>query len=109
MDGTSQTPVVAGMTAGEPLSVERFFTTRGVHPFDTVEWELRDARIAHGDRVAFNTGARTARGRRGSSNDTAPMHRTDRPKQANRIETDFCISTHPTRLSNLGNATRLRG
>jgi ribonucleotide reductase alpha subunit len=53
MDGTSQTPVVAGMTAGEPLPVERFFTTRGVHPFDTVEWELRDARISHGDKVAF--------------------------------------------------------
>ncbi len=24
-----------------------------MHPFDTVEWELRDARIGHGDRVAF--------------------------------------------------------
>ena len=23
------------------------------HPFDAVEWELRDARIGHGDRVAF--------------------------------------------------------
>jgi ribonucleoside-diphosphate reductase alpha chain len=53
MEGTSQTPFVAGMTAGEPLSVKRFFTTRGVHPFDTVEWELRDARIGHGGKVAF--------------------------------------------------------
>ncbi len=34
-------------------SITRFFTTPGVHPFDTVEWELRDARIGHGDRVAF--------------------------------------------------------
>ena len=25
----------------------------GRHPFDAVEWELRDARIGHGDRVAF--------------------------------------------------------
>ncbi len=24
-----------------------------MHPFDTVEWELRDARIGHGDKVAF--------------------------------------------------------
>jgi ribonucleoside-diphosphate reductase alpha chain len=53
MEGTSQTPFVAGMTAGESLSVKRFFTTRGVHPFDTVEWELRDARIGHGGKVAF--------------------------------------------------------
>jgi ribonucleoside-diphosphate reductase alpha chain len=25
----------------------------GTHPFETVEWERRDARIGHGDRVAF--------------------------------------------------------
>src|SRR4029079_18997646 len=25
----------------------------GVHPFDEIEWEIRDARIGHGDRVAF--------------------------------------------------------
>jgi ribonucleotide reductase alpha subunit len=53
MEGTSQTPLATGITAGEPLSVERFFTTPGVHPFDTVEWDLRDARIGHGDKVAF--------------------------------------------------------
>src|SRR6185369_8450693 len=35
------------------LSVRRFFTSPGQHAFDTVEWETRDARIAHGDRVAF--------------------------------------------------------
>jgi ribonucleoside-diphosphate reductase alpha chain len=39
--------------SGEALSVRRLFTTSGTHPFDTVEWELRDARIGHGDRVAF--------------------------------------------------------
>ena len=38
---------------GEALSIDRFFTRAGVHPFDTVEWELRDARIGHGDHVAF--------------------------------------------------------
>jgi ribonucleoside-diphosphate reductase alpha chain len=37
----------------EALPVKRFFTTSGTHPFDAVEWELRDARIGHGDRVAF--------------------------------------------------------
>jgi ribonucleoside-diphosphate reductase alpha chain len=38
---------------GRALTIERLFTTPGTHPFDTVEWELRDARIGHGDRVAF--------------------------------------------------------
>jgi ribonucleoside-diphosphate reductase alpha chain len=35
------------------LSIERLFTSAETHPFDTVEWETRDARIGHGDRVAF--------------------------------------------------------
>src|SRR5919205_588172 len=35
------------------LTIERRFTTAGVHPYDEVEWELRDARIGHGDSVAF--------------------------------------------------------
>src|SRR5664280_728543 len=38
---------------GEALSIKRFFTSVGTHPFETVEWERRDARIGHGDRVAF--------------------------------------------------------
>ena len=38
---------------GRALTIERYFTTAGEHPFDAVEWELRDARIGHGDRVAF--------------------------------------------------------
>ena len=53
MEGTSQTPLATGIAAGEPLSVARLFTTPGVHPFESVAWELRDARIGHGDRVAF--------------------------------------------------------
>ena len=40
-------------TATDALTVHRFFTAPGTHPFDTVEWELRDARIGHGDHVAF--------------------------------------------------------
>jgi len=39
--------------SGQALSINRYFTTVGTHPFDTVQWELRDARIGHGDRVAF--------------------------------------------------------
>ncbi len=38
---------------GRALTIGRIFTSPGTHPFDTVEWELRDARIGHGDRVAF--------------------------------------------------------
>jgi ribonucleoside-diphosphate reductase alpha chain len=40
-------------TTGSALAMKRFFTSGGTHPFDAVEWELRDARIGHGDRVAF--------------------------------------------------------
>jgi ribonucleoside-diphosphate reductase alpha chain len=53
MAGTSQTPLETDVTPGQALSVKRFFTAAGQDPFDTVEWELRDARIGHGDRVAF--------------------------------------------------------
>jgi ribonucleoside-diphosphate reductase alpha chain len=53
MEGSSQTPLLDDVTAGEALSVRRFFTTPGQHAFDTVDWELRDARIGHGGNVAF--------------------------------------------------------
>ncbi len=47
-------PTVSHATAsGSALEIKRFFTTPGTHPFDAVEWERRDARIGHGDRVAF--------------------------------------------------------
>jgi ribonucleoside-diphosphate reductase alpha chain len=35
------------------LTVERRFTTPGIHPFDEVEWELRDAVIGDPDSPAF--------------------------------------------------------
>src|SRR3954465_11433700 len=38
---------------GEALSGKRRSPRPGGHPFDQVEWEIRDARIGHGDRVAF--------------------------------------------------------
>jgi ribonucleoside-diphosphate reductase alpha chain len=48
------TPTVSHATApGSALEIKRFFTTPGTHPFDAVEWERRDARIGHGDRIAF--------------------------------------------------------
>src|SRR5204863_2451564 len=53
MENTPQTTSTPDARAGQGLSVRRCFTTRGEHPFDAVEWELRDARIGHGDKVSF--------------------------------------------------------
>jgi ribonucleoside-diphosphate reductase alpha chain len=38
---------------GDGLSIRRYFTLAGEHPFDAIEWEVRDARIGHGDKVSF--------------------------------------------------------
>ncbi|HEY5262114.1 MAG TPA: vitamin B12-dependent ribonucleotide reductase [Solirubrobacteraceae bacterium] len=40
-------------TPGAGLRLRRLLSTPEVHPFDAVEWETRDARIGHGDRIAF--------------------------------------------------------
>ena len=49
MENTPQTQ----LTAGQGLSIERYFTTSGADPFSSVEWERRDARIGHGGRRSF--------------------------------------------------------
>jgi ribonucleoside-diphosphate reductase alpha chain len=53
MDGATHTTVSEVPQSDTALSINRLFTSPGTHPFETVEWELRDARIGHGDRVAF--------------------------------------------------------
>jgi len=53
MKSTPQTAPAQDVQPGTALSIRRLLTTPGVHPFDAVEWERRDARIGHGDRVAF--------------------------------------------------------
>src|SRR5689334_21732855 len=53
MAATPQTALIQDAAPGQPLAVRRLFTQPGVHPFDTVEWAIRDAKIGHGDRVAF--------------------------------------------------------
>src|SRR5437016_1803035 len=53
MEGAPQTAVAQQVRTGRGLSIHRRFTKPDVHPFEAVEWELRDARIGHGDRVAF--------------------------------------------------------
>jgi ribonucleoside-diphosphate reductase alpha chain len=35
------------------LRIDQVFTSPGIDPFDEVEWEIRDARIGYGDKVAF--------------------------------------------------------
>src|SRR5260221_2780298 len=47
------TTLIEDIRQGEALTIRRLFTTAGAHPFDGVEWELRDAHIGHGDSVAF--------------------------------------------------------
>jgi ribonucleoside-diphosphate reductase alpha chain len=51
MENGSQ--VTTPTLAGEALEIRRHWTMPGVHPFESVEWELRDARIGHGDKVSF--------------------------------------------------------
>src|SRR5215212_7952361 len=53
MSDTSQTPSTIDAQTSEALRLSRFFTKPGVHPFETVEWELRDALIGHGGKVSF--------------------------------------------------------
>src|ERR671917_936287 len=53
MAATPQTALSTEGTADQALSVRRLFTQPGVDPFESVEWEVRDARIGHGDRLAF--------------------------------------------------------
>ena len=53
MSSAPHTQLRDGVRAGEGLSIRRYFTQAGTHPFDAVEWENRDARIGHGDRVSF--------------------------------------------------------
>jgi ribonucleoside-diphosphate reductase alpha chain len=53
MDQVTQPATAEHTVAGEAMRVKRVFTTPETHPFETVQWEVRDARIGHGDRVAF--------------------------------------------------------
>ncbi len=53
IEHTAPTTSGPDLATGQGVSVRRRFTSPEVHPFDSVEWELRDARIGHGDSVAF--------------------------------------------------------
>ncbi|HYN20362.1 MAG TPA: vitamin B12-dependent ribonucleotide reductase, partial [Thermoanaerobaculia bacterium] len=49
----AESPLKGAASARNGLTFQRFYTTEGVSPFDTVEWELRDAVISNekGERV----------------------------------------------------------
>ncbi len=49
----SKSAANATKTAQEGLRIERRFTTPGVHPFDEIEWETRDAIIGDPENPAF--------------------------------------------------------
>ncbi len=53
MEHIPQTQLTPPDQAGDGLSIRRRLTTEGEHPFDAIEWETRDARIGHGDKVSF--------------------------------------------------------
>jgi ribonucleoside-diphosphate reductase alpha chain len=49
----SKTAVASPKNGLQGLSVERNFSTPGVHPFDQIEWEIRDAVIGNPESPAF--------------------------------------------------------
>ncbi len=53
MEQIPQSQLTPDSESKDGLSIGRYFTSAGEHPFDGVEWEVRDARIGHGDRVSF--------------------------------------------------------
>ncbi|HKF81613.1 MAG TPA: vitamin B12-dependent ribonucleotide reductase, partial [Solirubrobacterales bacterium] len=49
----SQTAIASPKNGLQGLSIERRFSTPGVHPFDQIEWEIRDAVIGNPESPAF--------------------------------------------------------
>jgi len=49
----SKTAVASPKNGLQGLSIERRYSTPGVHPFDQIEWEIRDAVIGNPERPAF--------------------------------------------------------
>ena len=52
-DSRSSTAPVSAHTTGAGVTIERYYTQPGVHPFDAVEWEIRDAVIGDPEKPAF--------------------------------------------------------
>ncbi|MGX6446911.1 vitamin B12-dependent ribonucleotide reductase [Patulibacter sp. S7RM1-6] len=50
---SANSPIISDTGAEQALRISRRFTTPGVHPFDQVEWEIRDAVIGNPEKPAF--------------------------------------------------------
>ncbi|WP_210491743.1 vitamin B12-dependent ribonucleotide reductase [Patulibacter sp. SYSU D01012] len=50
---SANSPIISDTGAEQALRVSRRFTTPGVHPFDQIEWEIRDAVIGNPEKPAF--------------------------------------------------------
>ena len=53
MENSPHTQLTTEIQSGRGISIERYFTVAGEHPFERIEWEVRDARIGSGDKVSF--------------------------------------------------------
>ncbi|HXD55733.1 MAG TPA: vitamin B12-dependent ribonucleotide reductase [Solirubrobacteraceae bacterium] len=53
MNEAPHTTISPEAVPGQAMQIRRLLSSPGTHPFESVEWELRDARIGHGDHVAF--------------------------------------------------------
>ncbi len=53
MNESPHPTIPLGTAPGQALPIRRLLTSPGTHPFDAIEWETRDARIGHGDHIAF--------------------------------------------------------
>ena len=53
MTKATENTITSELLEGDRLAVGRRFTTAGENPFDSVEWETRDAIIGHGGNISF--------------------------------------------------------
>ncbi|HET9103420.1 MAG TPA: vitamin B12-dependent ribonucleotide reductase [Solirubrobacteraceae bacterium] len=53
MSHAPQSQITPTSQSENGLTIRRVLTTAGQHPYDAIEWEIRDARIGHGGKVSF--------------------------------------------------------
>ena len=61
MPATSSASQKSSVTGDGGLSVSRRYTEAGTHPFDMVEWEIRDAIIGNPEKPAFDSAVSSSR------------------------------------------------
>ena len=53
MSHAPQSQIAPTSQVDNGLRIRRVLSTAGLHPYDAIEWEIRDARIGHGGKVSF--------------------------------------------------------